>query len=486
MSSRASRPAINRGDTSMLSFSDWIDAIRYRWKMVAAIAALFAVLGCVYIAVAPRTYRATSSLLLDIEGPDPTKDSSAEEKKVEASEVIATQVDLIKSPNVADLAAATSGIAKDPAMIAKWRKETDEEQPYRLWVRNRLEKSLTVIPGDESHILQIEAVAKSPEAAARIANGYAKASVASQHKLRTDAAKDYAAWLTQRLAGAKNEVVTTQEALSSFARSKGITNDGDVSSEGTQMAQVATQLAAAESAAAAARQNSFETAQGRGDSERSSGVQALRTQLAQADSRYANLSAQFGPDYPDVKRAKAEAETLQEQLNATMVTTTAAFGESRRAEAAAQRAAANASESRLRSLTAQQRARVQALGTNLAQYQRLKNEFIGAQRDYNELSQKLGAMKLQSTLPRTEVQVLNLAATPLEPDWPKPGLILLLAGLIGMILGSLAAIILEALNPRVRNWSAVERLLGARVIGSVALPSLLRGGIPRLSGPACG
>ncbi|MET0179025.1 MAG: Wzz/FepE/Etk N-terminal domain-containing protein, partial [Novosphingobium sp.] len=307
----------------MLSFADWVDAIRYRWKIVAAIAALFAVLGCLYIAVAPRSYRATSSLLLDIQGPDPTKESTADEKKVEASEVIATQVDLIKSPNVTDQAAATSGIAKDPAMVAKWRKDTKEEQPYQLWLRERLEKSLTVVPGDESHVLSIEAVAKTPEAAARIANGYAKASVAAQHRLRTDAARDYAAWLTKRLAGAKTEVVARQEALSSFARANGITNDGDVSSEGTQMAQVATQLAAAESAAAAARQSSFEAAQGRGDSERSSGVQELRTQLAQADSRYANLRAQFGPDYPDVKRAKAETETLQEQLNGAMATTTA-------------------------------------------------------------------------------------------------------------------------------------------------------------------
>jgi capsular polysaccharide biosynthesis protein len=43
--------------------------------------------------------------------------------------------------------------------------------------------------------------------------------------------------------------------------------------------------------------------------------------------------------------------------------------------------------------------------------------------------------------------------------------------LIGLLLGSIGAILLEYLNPRVRSWGGVERLLGVRVLGKVALPA---------------
>jgi succinoglycan biosynthesis transport protein ExoP len=79
-------------------------------------------------------------------------------------------------------------------------------------------------------------------------------------------------------------------------------------------------------------------------------------------------------------------------------------------------------------------------------------------------------MRLQSAVPLTEVQVLDTATAPIVPSSPNVPLTLALATLLGALLGASAAIWLEYRDPRVRSRGGVERLLGAPVIGRIALP----------------
>ena len=239
----------------MLSFYDWAEAVRYRWKLVALVAGVLSLLALLYIAVAPRTYTATSSLLLDTGAPDPLGDENSGGNREDNRAVIATQADLIRSPHVAGNAAVMSGLAKDPNYIAEWRKATDGKQSYADWLRERMRKALTVEPGRDTNVLLIQADARDPKEAAKIANGFARASVESQYRLRTEPAKAYASWLENRVKSSRNNVVVAQNQLSGFVQATGITNDGDLSSEGAQMAEVANQLAAAEARAAGSRQS---------------------------------------------------------------------------------------------------------------------------------------------------------------------------------------------------------------------------------------
>lgn len=453
----------------MLSFADWIDAVRFRWKLTAFVTLVITLLAVVYLLAAPRVYQASSALLVDPRA-DPLKQGNSEDSQPNNRAMIATQADLIRSPSVTDLAAASAGLTHDPSFMATWRKETDEAIPYADWLRKKMADGLTVIPGKDSNIVVMRAEAKSPTDAARIANGYARAAVEAQYRLRTSPAKNYADWLERRLITAKNSVVESQNTLSSFAKASGIVDDGDVTAEGSQMAQVETQLATAQARAAGSREPSYAGAQGRGDAEKSETVQALRRQVAETSSKLANLQSNFGPDFPEVKSAQAELNSLKGHLNREVAASTNTFNAARSAQAASERDAAAASEAQLSAIASRQRGRVETIGANLAQYQRLKNEFVVAQKNFNEINDRLERMRLQSSIPQTEVQVLDLAAPPLLPSSPRIPITLMLALVLGAILGSLAAIMLEMWDPRVRSWSAVERLLGTPVLGTLTLP----------------
>ncbi|RST32020.1 hypothetical protein HMF7854_15105 [Sphingomonas ginkgonis] len=465
----------------MYSFLDWIDAVRYRWKLVALVTGVIGLLAILYIGTAPRKYTASASLLLDSRAPDPIKAEDNPLSPDQTRNAMATQADLIRSPNVATQAAVIAGYDKNPGYVQAWQKQTSGRQPYGDWLAQVMLGQLSVTPGKDTDILEIRGTAKNAKDAAQIANAFAQASVDSQYRLRTQPARAYSNWLAGQLTQAKGRVIEAQNTLSDFVKQTGITNDNAMSTEGTQMAEMVTQLASAEAKSAAARQSNFSGAQARGDAERSQVVQGIRQQISETSGKLADLQAMFGPDYPDVKRTQAQLSTLQSKLNSELSNASGTFSGSRNAEAAAERAAAAASENRLRSLTSQQNARMMKMGTNFAQYNRLKNEFDTAQRNYNDLDQRLTRMRLQGNVPLTDVQVLDHASPPLFPSSPKVGMTMLLALLLGAILGTIAAIVLEFINPRVRSWGGIERRLGVQVVGRIALP---RPGPVAISGPA--
>lgn len=461
----------------MYSFLDWFEAVRFRWRIVAASVFLTVFVTLVFLAVAPKSYTATSTLLVDQQQAEPVDEG----KDGSSQSVIGTQADLVRSPYVASQAAVLSGLDHDPQYVEEWR-SAGTQVPYADWLRRRLLAAIIVNPGKDSNVLEVQTSGRTPIEAARLANGFARAAVAAHYQLRTDPAKAYATWLEGRLSQARDVMIDTQTKLVEFMKATGLAQGEDLSSEGQQTASMADELATAEARAAAARQSKFSEPQGLGEAERISSVQSLRQDIASKTTELAKLEETFGPEYPDVRRAKAELATLQSNLKDELANALKTFTDERLAQAAAEREAADAAEQQLRSMTNRQRARLQAMGLSAAQYSTLKNDYLAAQKNYNDLDQKLASMRLQSAVPQTEMQVLDTASPFLVSIFPDETKSLLFAVLIGLILGSIGAILLEYLNPRVRSWGGIERLLGVRVIGKIALPAPPPLALPK-SGP---
>lgn len=449
----------------MYSFLDWLEAVRYRWKIVAGAVAVTVACAFAFLLIAAKSYTATATLLVDQQQQEPVDPKSGASQTV-----IPTQADLIQSPSVAHEAAVRAGLDKDSEYIAEWREDTRGRVPYDLWLVRQLLANVQVNPGKDSDVLQISTTGRGPIEASRLANGFAEATVARYYRLRTEPAKAYANWLRGRLSEARDQMVQSQVNLTAFMRETGLAQGDDLSSQGQQAASVANDLASAEAKAASAQQSSFSQEQGLGEAERISTVQTLRQNIDAKTTELAKLQETFGPEYPDVKRAKAELATLQTNLQSELSNAWTTFTKARDAQAAAERAAADAAEQRLRALTEQQQAKLQAMGQNAAQYTTLKNDYMAAQRNYNDLDQKLATMQLQSAVPQTEMQVLDTASPFLVSVSPAGTKILAFAVLLGLILGSFLAILIEFLDRRVRTWGAVERLIGVQVIGKVALP----------------
>lgn len=435
--------------------------------MVATAVVVTLLATFIYLATAPKTYTATASVLVDQQQREPVD----QVKTGSTQSIIGTQADLVRSPSVAAQAAVLARLDRDRNYIAEWRTQTNGRVPYNDWLKGRLLSAVTVEPTKDTNVLEISTTGRDSIEAARLANGFAQAAVAWHYRLRTEPAKAYAGWLEGRLAQARDKMVDAQSKLVDFMKKTGLAQGEDISAEGQQAASLGGELATAEVRAVAAGQSKFSEAQGLGEAERASTVQSLRQNVASKTVELAKLEEVFGPDYPDVKRTKAELGTLQKNLQSELSNAWKTFTQARNAEAAAERAATTAVEKRLRTMTERQRARLESMGVNAAQYNTLKNDYMAAQRGYNDLDQKLAAMRLQSAVPQTEMQVVDTASPFLVSISPNENKAITFALLIGLLLGSIGAILVEYLNPRVRSWGGVERLLGVRVLGKVALPA---------------
>src|SRR5689334_4100221 len=114
---RRVQDACAQKEAPMYSFLDWFEAVRYRWRTVAAAVFLTVFVTLIYLAIAPKSYTATATLLVDQQQIEPVDEA----KNGSTQSVIGTQADLVRSPYVASQAAMLAGLDRDPKYVEEWR-----------------------------------------------------------------------------------------------------------------------------------------------------------------------------------------------------------------------------------------------------------------------------------------------------------------------------------------------------------------------------
>lgn len=109
----------------------------------------------------------------------------------------------------------------------------------------------------------------------------------------------------------------------------------------------------------------------------------------------------------------------------------------------------------------------------LSQYKNLELELIASRDLYNSYLKKQGEVKAISGAGVTSVRIVDQARTPQEQA-PKPQLILAVGCVIGLLLGTLAVLVVEQLDDRVPSPREAETALGLDLLTV----------IPRLPSPA--
>jgi uncharacterized protein involved in exopolysaccharide biosynthesis len=112
----------------------------------------------------------------------------------------------------------------------------------------------------------------------------------------------------------------------------------------------------------------------------------------------------------------------------------------------------------------------------------LQNEVNTAQKAYDGVTQRLDLMRLQSGLPTTNAQQVDHATPPLLPTSPNVPIVMLLAALLGLALGIIAALVLEWRRPLIRTPEGMVRATGISVLGSFHFSALKPAHVLRLGG----
>ncbi|HEY2675419.1 MAG TPA: chain length determinant protein EpsF [Steroidobacteraceae bacterium] len=419
----------------------------------------------------PKKYTGESAVVVDERGIDPLAQEGGMAVQL-AMNYVATQVDVIESHNVALKVVDRMKLVMDPQVIQRFNDKTGGVGSIRDWEAEELLKSLTVKPSRDSDVIFLQFSAKTPQAAADIANSFADNYITTSLELKVDPARRQAGWFDQQANDLRTSLETAQQKLSAYQGQHGVIGNDDSSNkldtENARLNEISNHMVAAQAAMydAETRQKQMNDALAKGRSSESVAVlqnpllQNLKTELARSEAKFADVSQRFDHNHPQYMSAQAELESLRAKVASEI--SNAAGNVAREAQIARQ----NLTD--LQHAMELQRKRILDLQHNQDAYTVLKRDVESARAAYDSSLQRGGETRLESRLKNANTAILNYAYPPLKPSSPRLLLNLAVAIVLGAMLAVSASLIKERFDPRVH--SRVDLLEGAGLAVLAELP----------------
>lgn len=446
-----------------MTFNQFLRIIRARWILACTILAV-SVIGTLAISlILPKSYSATASVMADVR-PDPV--SVLATPGAFAMTYLATQVDLIKSPNVSQRVVRALRLTENDEMRQRWIKATGQQGDFTAWLADLIEQGLEVKPSRESSVIQITYEGASPAFAATLANAYAKAYIDSTVQIKIDPARQYADFFEERTRLAREKLEKARSRLAEAQKEKGIiATEERLDVENARLVELSTQVTALRSLRAETGSRSSQSGNNPDqmrDVLNNSLVAGLKADLARQEAHLHEMSQRYGDAYPAVVETKANLATLRDRIQA----------ETRRVTGSA-RVDDRMAQSRLSDAEAQfeaQRQRVLKLKDARAELSVMEREVDTAQRVYDSIQERLNQTSMESHVSQSGIYMLSSATEPTKPTSPRLILNVAVSIVLGTLLALMTAMGVELFDRRVRGPLDIVQALDLSVIGLLPAP----------------
>lgn len=450
-----------------MDLNQFILALRARRKafMLVMVATIVAAIAMALIV--PKKYVGTATLMVDSR--DEQAMTAARLSPRERAGYIQTQVDLIQSGRVAAKVARDLKLAHAPGMRDDFERATGGAGTIEDWIAAGLLEKLKV-DTSASNVITIMFSSSDARKAADVANGFSKAYLDTALQLRTEPSGEAAQWFDEQLKGLRTQVGQAQAKLTAYQKEKGIFSvEERADVESARLSELSTQLLSARNATYEAQSRYKQAAAilaGGASPESlpevmaSPAIIAVKADLARAEGLLQTSSADLGPNHPVYQRHGSEVQALRDKLAHEMKKVVGALGN------AAQQAQRR--EDELKNALAAQQARIVAMKDYRIELATMTRDVESTQRSYDAVLTRYMTNKIESRARATNVAILTPAIEPIEPKFPKVGLISGLSVLIGALLAASVVYVIEMLDRRVRSRADLESRLAVPSLGRLS------------------
>lgn len=434
--------------------------LRARVRLILALFATIAALGVLAALVIPRSYTASTALVIDAKSANALLGGLLPPQMLNS--YMATQVDVITSRRVLERAANDPSISGDAALREKWRSDTGEQIAFPVWLANRLEGGLEVDPARDSNVVTISYGCAVAEQCARIANAVANAYIDTNLEMKVEPARQYAQWFDARNQGIREKLDAARRKLSEYQRQHGIVaSDERVDVETARLDELSRQLVTVQAERNATRSRSGQSANAQTLPEviQSPLLGGLKSEIARLEAQREQATARLGRNHPEIVRTGREIDSLQRRLNTETARIVGSLETADRVNIAR--------EEDMRAAVDRQKAKVLELKARRDEMAGLEQEVHTAQQAYDLVTGRFAETNLESQAQQTNVFVLSAATAPLEPSAPRRLVIVAMSALLGLLVGVGVAIALEMARRRIRSESDIVEVLGIPVLGAL-------------------
>ncbi len=475
-------------DRDITLISIWHTLLRRR--VIVVVVMLLALIAGILLALQPRQYVATGSLQI--------RTGSADMYKVQVSQLtggpdsddrIESEIAILQSKTLYTKVAEDLHLAANPAVVGRSANANASMQdPYvQAKVIAAMRKMIQVQRTPKTSIITIDCLSTSPILASEIVNTLMNEYIERIYTTRFGSTQRAAKFLAQQLEDLKNQVLGDQQQLVDLQGKLGVIGFDDthnlVTAQLEDLAR-ANQQANIERITAEARYRILQDEKpdlvdggpamlsSNLQSTAGSLLQTLRSTRAQVATQYANVTEQFGPNYPEAKRLKAQLAEASAEVTA----------EEQRVleQAKVSFEAAQRNQRMTNDALNQQRDQAFLKRNDMVSYQLLLHDYQSSRTLYEGLMQRLREAGVTSGLESSEIELIDLATLPVSPTGHgPPGLLAICLG-IGLALAFAAAMLLQSLDSSVHSADELETYLHLPLLS--LLPSFLAvPAVPRAS-----
>ncbi|WP_333840217.1 chain length determinant protein EpsF [Pelomicrobium sp.] len=485
-----------------MTFIQFLRILQGRTRLIVLVTIAMLGVAAAAIALLPKRYVATASVVVDVGMQHPVSGTAVQPQPVASA--IATQLDIIASPQVAQKVVEALGLEQRPDAGALLRNATplaavktwlallssgsEQERPRSLkeWLAERLLRDLELQSRRDSQVIKLRYTSADPQFAAEVANAFVHAYLDTTVQLRVQPARQSTRWFDDQLQALKRNLEMAEARLSKFQQDKGIVaSDERLDVENARLAELSSQLIAAQAESygseASERQiRQFLAAGAKPENAppevlSNALIQQLRHEIAQKEAKLGELSLRIGRNHPQYQAALSELARLRIEL--TRETRQVAEALASGGRLSRERTGA------LRRALEQQKAKVLKLKSERDELAILSREVENARRAYDAAAQRFTQAKMESQLDQANVSVINPASVPLRPAYPNATLILALGFVGGLALGISLALACEAANRYVRSDRDLVEALGLPVLAVLVPRTGGRQNVARLPRP---
>ncbi len=442
-----------------LDISGSVSFFRRRLKLILAFAAAGLAVGILLSLLMSKTYRAEATIMLTNDAAVVAQSvSNPTPQAVLSDEVVDTQVEIITSREMANRVAEAAGL-----MDGIGSEEKDN-------VIGELRRDVSARRSGKSYALTIAYDAKDPDKAAAIANEFANQFVnwdLQKEKNRNSESKTI---VEQRLTELRQQAQVDTQALQQYRISNNLLSTSGASLTEQEISAYNQEVTRAR-AEAAEDQARLQTALAQlrsgsagddvGEALDSPVISSLRSQETVAAAKLADLAAKYGPNHPQLIRAKSELEEIRGRIEAEIGRVISNL-KARQAVSSQRLASLNSS-------LVNARAKLSLNNSAMVGLSELERAAEASQGIYETYLNRFKELLAADGSEKPNAQVLTFAQAPLKPRLPNIPLNLALSLVIGLGLGLIGAYVMESLFHGISTPDEVERDLGVPFLASIPL-----------------
>jgi capsular exopolysaccharide synthesis family protein len=465
--------------------SYWRLALKHRFLIIGCFLGALVIGATITLLMTP-IFTAQATLQIDREAARviDAEDVTPSENLMQGEEFFQTQYGLLRSRSLAERVIESLGLASSNEALEAMGVEAPEAGGTAAAQASRrkaaalkaLQDNLSVSPVRGSRLVAVGYDNPNPVVAARIANGFAENFIQSNLDRKFESSSYAREFLEERIAQTKERLESAERQLVAYAANQQIINVGEPSegaaSGGATESLTSNNLVAINNALARTRAERV-AAEERWRSARTSdlmtlpevlqnpSIQRLTEQRAVLDAEYQQKLSVYQPDYPEMVRLRAQIEEADGQIRT--------IADNIRSSIRSQYEIAANQERSLQAQVNGLTGDVLDLRDRSIQYNILQRELDTTRTLYEGLLQRYKEVGVTGGVTANNISIVDLATPPEEPSKPDMLLNMALAALLGLGLGVLAALVLEALDETVATPDDVEKKLGVPVLGVVPL-----------------